>query len=332
LTAIVGPNGAGKTNLLEAVHVGTQGFSPRTRRDARAVRFGAQAATVCIGGTAAGGRRFRTEVRIQPGHAKRIVLDGAALGSADELRRRFPVLAFTPDRLIVVKGGPIVRRAYLDRVLGRVLPARAELPGEYGRALAQRNTALRRAAAGLSSRAAVAPWTETLAVLGTELDAARAETVRLLEEAFAGSASALGLDEAALGYEAHGLTAAELEERLDRDLARGTTGAGPHLRELMIRAGVRDLRVFGSQGEQRIAVLALLLAEARVIGDRNGDTAVLLLDDVLSELDDRRRGALLASVPAGCQTLVTATTLRSLPPGLAPDLVVDVVPGGATAR
>lgn len=232
----------------------------------------------------------------------------------------------------MVKGGPIVRRAYLDRVLGRLLPARAGIPAEYGRALAQRNAALRHTAAGLSSLPAVAPWTETLAALGTKLDAARAEAVAALSEPFTDVAGALGLAHASLDYDARGLSVPDLEERLGRDLAHGTTGAGPHLRDLSIRAGTRDLRAFGSQGEQRIAVLSLLLAEARVIGDRHGEAPVLLLDDVLSELDDRRRGALLEGVPAGCQTLVTATTLRSLPPGLTPDLVVDVMPGRAVSR
>jgi DNA replication and repair protein RecF len=242
------------------------------------------------------------------------------------------VLAFTPDRLAVVKGGPIVRRAYLDRVLGRLLPARAGVPGEYARALAQRNAALRHAAAGQSSLSSVAPWTQALATLGTELDAARSETIALLAGPFAAAAAALGLDDASLDYDAPGLSAADLDDRLDRDLARGTTGAGPHLRDLSIRAGTRDLRAFGSQGEQRIAVLSLLLAEARVIGDRRAEPPVLLLDDVLSELDDRRRGVLLEGVPAGCQTLVTATTLRSLPPGVTPELVIDVTPGQAIAR
>jgi DNA replication and repair protein RecF len=242
------------------------------------------------------------------------------------------VLAFTPDRLAVVKGGPVVRRAYLDRVLGRLLPARAAAPAEYGQALAQRNAALRHAAGGQSSLAALAPWTEALAALGDELDAARAETVAALAGPFAATAAALGLEDATLDYETRGLSVAELDARLDRDLARGTTGAGPHLRDLAIQAAARDLRAFGSQGEQRMAVLSLLLAEAQVLGDRRGEAPVLLLDDVLSELDDRRRASLLEGVPAGCQTLVTATTLRSLPPGLTPELVIDVTPGRATAR
>ncbi len=283
-------------------------------------------------GTVARGRRFTAEVVLQAGGAKRITLDGAGLETADLLRRRFPVLAFTPDRLAVVKGGPLVRRAYLDRVVGRILPSRAEIPGEYVRALAQRNAALRKVAAGSSTLAALAPWNDALARLGCELDEARAETVAAIAPSFTSVAAELGLPGARIEYAASGLSTADLEQRLARDLERGTTGAGPHLREVPLRAGDRDLRSFGSQGEQRIAVLSLILAEATVIGQRIGEPPLLLLDDVLSELDDRRREALLASVPRGCQTVVTATTLRSLPPGVQPAAVVEVSNGTAVAR
>jgi DNA replication and repair protein RecF len=329
---VIGANGAGKTNLLEALHVGTQGFSPRTRREARVVRFGADGAHVAAGGTLATGRRFEAEVSLDARGRKRISLDGAQLSGADELRRRFPVLVFTPDRLAVVKGGPVVRRAYLDRTLGRPMPARALLPPTYARALAQRNAALRRVAEGVSSREALGPWDETLARTGSELDAARGEAVAALAEPFERAAEALGLLGAKLRYAACELTAADLERRLAQDLERRTTGEGPHLRDLEIAAGERELRMFGSQGEQRIAVLALVLAEARLIGGQLGEPPLLLLDDVLSELDDRRREALVREVPDSCQTVLTATTLRSLPSAVRPALVVDVVPGEAIAR
>src|SRR5205085_4865733 len=114
-------------------------------------------------------------------------------------------------------------------MLGRVLPAQSQLPGDYARALAQRNEALRRTRAGLSTREALDPWTQALASTGTALDAARAELVALLEPGFRGVAERLGLPESRLGYEARGLEAADLEERLERDLERGTTGIGPHL-------------------------------------------------------------------------------------------------------
>jgi len=321
---VVGPNGAGKTNLLEAVHVGVQGFSPRTRAEPRLVRFGEPAARVLLVGTEAGAP-VETEVTIAPGEGKQLRLNGASLASAEELRSRLTALAFVPDRLAVVKGGPAVRRAYFDRMLGRVTPSLASLPGEYGRALTQRNEALRRYRAGASTLDAVEPWTEQVAGLGSELDAARADLAEALGHAFAASAETLGLSAATLGYERRPLVVADLASRLTRDVERGTTSLGPHLRDVEIRAGGRDLRGFGSQGEQRTAVLALLLAEADVLSERRGAPPLLLLDDVLSELDAGRRRALLEGLPAGGQTLVSATSVDALPAGApGPALVVTV--------
>ena len=138
-----GPNGAGKTNLLEALHLGTQGFSPRSRRDAQMIRFGADASRISLRGSA-GDTPFEAEVVLAQRDTRRAALNGERLGSAEQLRHELTTLVFTPDRLAVVKGAPAVRRAYLDRALGRLLPARAKLPGEYAATLGQRNAALRR--------------------------------------------------------------------------------------------------------------------------------------------------------------------------------------------
>jgi len=332
LVLVVGPNGVGKTNLLEAIHVGAQGFSPRTRAEPRLVRFGEQAARVRLEGRE-GGASVGTEVTVALGEGKRIHLNGAPAASAEELRSRLNALVFVPDRLAVVKGGPAVRRAYVDRMLGRVFPSQAGLPGEYGRALAQRNEALRRTRSGASTREAVEPWSERVAALGGQLDVARARLVAMLARGFAEHAAALGLAGASLVYEERGLPLEELAVRFERDLERGTTGVGPHLRDVELLAGDRELRGFGSQGEQRTAVLALVLAEAGLAVERRGAPPLLLLDDVLSELDRARRAALLARLPPDAQTLVTATSVDELPTGaLEPALVVDVTPGEARRR
>jgi DNA replication and repair protein RecF len=323
LVLVVGPNGAGKTNLLESIHVGSQGFSPRTRSDAQLVRFGSDTSRVGLEGDRAG-TPVQTEVVLVPGQGKRARLNGARLRAAEQLRTELQTLVFTPDRLAVVKGGPAVRRAYFDRALGRLLPARASLPAEYGAALGQRNAALRRVAAGHSSADALVPWTERVAALAAELTVSRQETVAALGGLFSARAGALGLEAARLVYEAEAPTAAELEARLQRDLDRGTTGLGPHLEDVAIEAAARDLRSFGSQGEQRIAVLALLLAEAAVIEERRGVPPLLLLDDVLSELDEGRRRALAGELPERGQTLVTATSAGLLPAGTEPALVAEV--------
>jgi DNA replication and repair protein RecF len=325
----VGPNGAGKTNLLESLHVGTQGFSPRTRSDAQLVRFGESAARVALRGRR-GDAPLEAEVVLRLGEAKRARLNGAPLRAAEQLRTEVSTLVFTPDRLAVVKGGPAVRRAYFDRVLGRLSPARAALPAEYGAAVAQRNAALRRVAGGYSTREAVEPWTARVAELGAQLVAARRETLSLLEPGFAERAEELGLAGASLAYDAEPPTEQALEARYDRDLERGTTGLGPHLDDVGVLAAARDLRSFGSQGEQRLAVLSLLLAEAELLADRRGVPPLLLLDDVLSELDPARRAVLAERIALRGQTLVTSTTAAALP--TEPAQLVEVTPGRAETR
>jgi DNA replication and repair protein RecF len=318
----------GKTNLLEALHVGSQGFSPRTRNERQFVRFDRDAARVSLTGSRRG-VAVETEVVVRR-DGKRARLNGAQLSSAESLRSELAALVFTPDRLAIVKGPPAVRRAFLDRMVGRLSPAEAALSPEYSQALAQRNAALRLVRSGRSSQEALAPWTSRLAELGSALDAARARTVAELAPAFAAQAASLGLWSVTIRYDDAGLTAKELDERLDSDLERGTTGAGPHLRDVLVAAAGRDLRNFGSQGEQRTAVLALTLAEAFLLGGRRGEPPLLLLDDVLSELDENRRRALLEGLPAEGQTVVTATTRDALPRGAAePSLVVVVTSGSA---
>lgn len=321
---VTGRNGAGKTNLLESLHVGTQGFSPRTRSDLQLIRQGATVARVDLLG------RRRTvptavSVCLSAAEPKRARLDGAVLRSAEQLRGELATLVFTPDRLAVVKGGPAARRAYLDRSLARLYPARAHISADYAATIGQRNAALRRVGTGISHRDVLAPWTARTADLGAMLTAARRDLVELLQPGFAERAGELGLAASSLGYEAEPPTITLLNERLERDIERGATGVGPHLDEIAIHAGGRDLRTFGSQGEQRLAVLALLLAEAELIAARRGVPPLLLLDDALSELDESRRRILSERIAGMGQTVVTATGPEALP--LVPAQRLLVTPG-----
>ena len=327
LVLVVGANGAGKTNLLESLHVGTQGFSPRTRADAQLVRFGEQGGRIALRGPR-GATNVELEVTVELREGKRAKLNGAPLRAAEQLRSEVATLVFTPDRLAVVKGGPAVRRAYFDRVLGRLTPSRAAISVEYAAAIAQRNAALRRTAAGYSSHDAIAPWTEQVAALGSKLVESRTEVVALLAPGFAERADELGLPSARMTYEGVSPTIAALEARLERDLERGATGLGPHLDDVLLTSGTRDLRSFGSQGEQRLTVLALLLAEATLIADRRGFAPLLLLDDVLSELDPDRRRILAERVLGTGQTFITATEASSLPVDAAQ--LLEVSPGTVT--
>ena len=325
---MVGPNGAGKTNLLESLHLGTQGFSPRTRNDAQIVRFGESAGRIALAGRR-GRANVSTEVLLEPARGKRARLNGATLRAAELLRAETATLVFTPDRLAIVKSSPAVRRSYFDRVLARLFPARSALSPEYGAAVGQRNAALRRTSHGVSSEAAVEPWTEQVVALGTELVAMRRQTLELLAAAFGRVTAAFGLGEGRLAYVGEAPSRGELDERLARDLERGTTSAGPHLHDVAVLADDRDLRSFGSQGEQRLGVLALLLAEAEVLAARSDVPPLLLLDDVLSELDVDRRRTLASLLPKRGQTLITSTSQDALP--VAPAQLLQISPGEARA-
>ena len=163
------------------------------------------------------------------------------------------------------------------------------------------------------------------ATLGGELVRSRTEALALLSAGFAEAAGALGLELATLEYEGDPPTVADLDARLEADVERGVTGSGPHLHDVRIAAADRDLRVFGSQGEQRVAVLALVLSEAGALRERVGATPLVLLDDVLSELDGDRRRSLAAMVSHGGQTVVTATAAEAFP--LEPAQSLAVFPG-----
>ena len=152
----------------------------------------------------------------------------------------------------------------------------------------------------------------------------------MLSPAFAERAGELGLPDAGLDYTGEPPTVEALDARLERDLERGVTGLGPHLDDITVRSGDRDLRSFGSQGEQRLAVLSLLLAEAEVIAEQRGTPPLVLLDDVLSELDASRRRILAERIGRVGQAVVTATGADALP--LEPAQLLEVTPGVVSPR
>jgi len=331
--AIVGRNGAGKTSLLEAVHFGALAWSPRTSDDARVVRIGAEVTRVELNGSLRG-VPTTWAVGFQPGSPKRATVDGVACATIEALAEHAAVLVFTPERLAVMKGAPALRRRYLDRAVARSWPRYATVAAAYAGALQQRNQLLRRLRGGGRAHDALPPWEAQLAQLGAEVRRARGRLVAALREPFAQHLAAIGdLEEAVeLRYEARGPEdeagqLAELEARRAGDIERGSTSTGPHHDELAFAQGERDLRSYGSQGEQRSAVLALLTAEADLVREVRGVRPLLLLDDVASELDLGRAQSLLGLLRARGQVLVTATDTHQL--GEACDRVVRVDDGQA---
>lgn len=334
LTVVHGPNGAGKTNLLEGLYFACTGRSCRTSNERELVRFGAQAARAEVDGEDRDGEH-ELAVGFAPGEAKRLRADGAPVERMLDVPFRPLVAVFLPDRLELVKGPPGLRRAHLDQVVAGLWPTRAGTRRAYGQALAQRNALLSRIRAG-GSRSALAAWDLELGRHALALGADRAQAVELLVAGFAAAAQELGLAgtaELRLRRRSQASTpeafAAELAERLESDLERGFTGHGPHRDDLVLSRDGRELRTYGSQGEQRLALLALLLAERDALHQARGRVPFLLLDDVMSELDADRRGALVARLSGAGQALVTTTDLAHVPDADGPDVVRLRVQDGA---
>jgi DNA replication and repair protein RecF len=317
--SVVGPNGTGKTNLLEALHFALSGRSFRTtdRRELIPFGTGLGRAEAVVHGDDGAGHRFLASVSRSEG--RRHLLDGAAVDPATAARHRPPLAVFSPDRLALVKGPPAERRAELDRFVAVRWPTRAELRQRFGRVLAQRNALLSRIAKGAAAPADLDAWDDAFASAAEPLIAARREAVSELAAPFAAAGGDLGLaGDPALRYAPRAEGDREeiregLGERRETDLRLGRTSWGPHLDELALETGNRALRRYGSQGQQRLALLALLFAEREALVASGAVIPLLLLDDVMSELDADRRELLGKRLEAGGQTLITATEDDALP-------------------
>ena len=313
VVVVHGPNGAGKTNLLEAVYFALTGRSFRAGNDRDLIRFGEQAARVEL----ELGTGPTLLAALERSGDRRHLIDGQALaGGGDE---RPLVSVFHPDRLALVKGAPAHRRAHLDRLCAAIWPARSDLRSRFGRTLAQRNALVARVKAGLGGADSLPSWDDRLAAEAEPLMAARAEAVQALSGPFAELAARLGLPAGEVSYRPRAggdraELAAELARRREQDLGRAYTTYGPQLDEVELRLDGHPLRRFGSQGQQRLALLALLFAERQVLIDAGRSAPLMLLDDVMSELDPEHRRLLVELLErGGGQALITATEADHVP-------------------
>jgi DNA replication and repair protein RecF len=324
ITVVHGPNGAGKSNLLEAIFFGCTGHALRARNDRELLRFDAQATRVQLAvADATDQHELSVGYGVLPGvekPVKRMRVDGATVERLLDVQVRPLLGVFLPDRLELVKGPPAPRRAHLDRLIAALWPLRTETRRAYARALTQRNALLTGIRAGRASRSALPAWDHELARHAVALRADRTDAVALLCEPFADRAAQLGLaGEPALRYRPCSRATdverflVELQERLPGEIERGFGVHGPHRDELLFLRDARELRTYGSQGEQRMALLALLLAERAVLAEQRRRTPLLLLDDVMSELDQHRRELLVRELAAGGQSVIATTDLGHVP-------------------
>jgi DNA replication and repair protein RecF len=322
-TVLAGQNGQGKTNFLEACYLLTTLRPLRAQKIAELIRFGEDAAQVRGRFQLAGGVR-EVEISLRDGHRSARV-DGKPVRDPDELFGGLAVVAFTPDDLSLVKGGPDGRRKLLDRAVQNRHPVQLSDARLYLRALKSRNELLRQGA----GEDLLQSFDPQLARLGAKIRGRREELLeeirphaaRAFAEVARGEAAlklvyqAAGRDSSGLGPEASRAGPDGLEEklaqalraRLPRDRERGYTSVGPHADDLAIAIGTHAARVYASQGQSRALVLAFKIGEIENLRAAQGRAPLLLLDDVSSELDPERNAFLLRYL-AGLRGQVLLTT------------------------
>jgi DNA replication and repair protein RecF len=318
IVSVIGPNGTGKTNLIESIYFALTGRSFRTSDRRDLIPFGGSLARAEATIRNEDGIEHKLLASVSRSEGRRHLLDGDPADPATLARNRPPVAVFAPDRLTLVKGPPAERRAHLDGFIAARWPARGELRKRYGQAVAQRNALLSRLAAGYGSPEDLRIWDSGLAKAAAPLIEARAEAVAELATPFTAAAAEIGLDDATLEYAPRASGSPEeiqagLEERREQDIRMGRSSWGPHLDELKLSIAERSLRRYGSQGQQRAALLALLFAEREALLGARRVIPLLLLDDVMSELDPGRRERLVGRLGDGGQVLITAADEESVP-------------------
>jgi DNA replication and repair protein RecF len=330
--AIVGENGQGKSNLLEAIYYLHLLRSVRGARDVDVIRFGA--AGFHIAARAEGGAHRELSAGFErAGRRKRVKVDGVEPPRLSDALGALPCVLFSPADVDLVAGAPSARRRYLDILLA--LSSRPYLAAlqRYRHALAQRNAALRDAvrSSGGRSEPRVAVWEAPLAEHGATLWCERVTWASQASPRFAAMCAAIG-EQAPVGMryataldptsrdpdDVRETIARALEQKRGLDIRRGLTHAGPHRDDLALTLDGRELRAFGSAGQQRTAAIALRLLEGDTLRERRGAAPLLLLDDPFAELDVRRSARILELLAAHGmgQTILTVPRETDIPPAL----------------
>ena len=314
---IYGDNAQGKTNLLEAIWLLSGAKSFRGAKDADLIRFGESRALIESDFFCAG--RQQTS-KIQLEGKKTAWLNDIRQDSITAFAGIFTTVVFSPSHLGLVKDGPAGRRKFLDTSICQITPRYIGMIGQYQRILLQRNTLLKDISYASALLDTLDIWDEKLSALGGVIIRMRMEYTRRLqkeaEDIYKGISMEreffsldyrpfeLPVQEGQTQREISSLLPEKMMQNRSEDLRSGSTGIGPHRDDLEISINGRSVRSFGSQGQQRSSVLALKLAESRCIGDILGERPVILLDDVMSELDQNRREYLLNHL-TGSQIFIT---------------------------
>ncbi|HYQ87962.1 MAG TPA: DNA replication/repair protein RecF [Bacteroidota bacterium] len=334
---LLGDNGEGKTNVLEAISYLCLTKSFYASSDALALGFGGEMFEV--GGTFVSGGGSEHHIRVaytrSPVVEKVVTVDRRHVEPFTSMIGRFPIVISSPEYAAIIAGAPMERRKFIDLVISQSSSAYLQHLIDYRKVLRHRNRILKEARIeGRDCSELLVPWDEQLIGSGSALTHRRAKFVREFQEFVSSSYHHLvgSAEEPAIDYKpmiriSGGSTEAEIGTMLEANLEQmrsiemraGVTLIGPQRDEIVFKINGLDVRDYASQGQQKTFLIALKMAEFFYLKDRSGETPILLLDDIFSELDEHRAKELLHFVEGLSQTFITSTTPRFFENGAAMD-------------
>lgn len=321
INVICGSNAQGKTNFLESLYFCAVGRSMRGKSDQQLIAFDSPESHIRIA-VRRSQRVDRIDVHLRRSektgrsHGKGVAVNGIPLRRLGELFGTLYAVVFSPEDLSLVKNGPGERRRFLDMELCQLSRVYYYDLQQYYRILKQRNNLLKDIQKKSALRDTLFAWDDQMADYGERIIAARRRFLARLDEIAAGQLERLtgGQDSLQTAYHPNcteGLLAERLRKNCERDILMGATQYGPHKDDILFTVAGREVKAFGSQGQQRSVALAVRLAEIELIREETGEEPVLLLDDVFSELDAYRQKFLLESIEKeGLQAFLTCTGIE----------------------
>lgn len=333
LNIFIGNNAQGKTNIIESIYLAGFGKSFRTNKDKELIKINNDRAYVKIEGQKRYGE-ISIELRLWDNKNKEIKTNGISLTKLSELLGNINVVIFSPEDLKLIKGGPSERRRFIDREISHINKKYYYNIMSYNKVLLQRNNLLKNIAYNRTLLKTMDIWNDKLVEYGTGVILKRIEFTdrlnslsRLMhrritdgkEDLEVRYLSNLKVNSKTTSEEIYKIFKTKLEMKLENDIKRGFTTVGPHKDDLGIYINDDDIRIFGSQGQQRTAALSLKLSEIEIIKAEIGEYPILLLDDVMSELDINRQKFLIKSLK-NVQTFITITEI--------PESMVPIVKNG----
>lgn len=320
LNIFIGDNGQGKTNLMESVYLTSIGRTFRLNSENELINFHESKSIIEVG-LLKNNYNVKIELHLEKNKRKQVLINGVKLDKTSEMIGILNNVIFTPDDMRIIKGSPTERRKFVNIDISQIKPKYKYLLNKYKKICSERNIILKNYYTNMKNKDIINIWNDYLVNVGTDIIWYRQDYINKLKDYavsiytnISGNKEKFDLNYLCNAGSTDGMSKDEFKKHfydkinngINQEIQYGTTMYGPHKDDIIIKINDKECKYFGSQGQQRSAILAIKLAEIEIIKEDIGEYPVLLLDDVLSELDNKRKGFLINYIK-GIQTFITTT-------------------------